>query len=774
MKNIKRFFYTLIITVCVCLVPSCKNPFEPPARSTSETGIFSLKTGELYNGRTILPTTIQSTFAVYTLIFSSDGKDDVSVDRTNANLTDPVTLHTGTWSLAVTAFMDSEKTNPAARGSLDGIVITAGATTSRSLELKPFIEAGATGTFSWNIDYPSEVTAISMTIIPLDTLTGTLEQTLYFKGGTPIVSGNNYASPLSLNTGYYCVQFNLSNGIHDAGRVEYLHVYKNMASQFTYTFTQDHFTIYSVTSGEDSGPGSLRYAIANAASDSTILIEDNIETIELLSRLEINKNLTITANGVIITRDSAWTQENNTSQLLGITGASAEVSINRIHFKDGRAASYGAAIHNQGNLLLESCIFSGNTTSSLSASGGAIYNQTGTLNVKACTFYGNSTAYRGGVFYLHSGALILTGNLFYDNSSAASGGPVVYQADGTATSFGYNVVNMALGTGTTECGWSPATGDKEIESLPLSIETFKPLAGGVAVNVIAALPAGYPTIDFYGAQIIDGAAAGAVQSTAFDTRPGLSGLVVITGTFQTGQNLFADITGLNGSGTISYYWMRGTTLIGSNSNTYTVQSADAGSAITVTVVRSDNSGSVTSMPTQVIVFPPLTGTVSISGTAKLGYSLTADTGALGGSGEISYQWKRDGATAVGANSSTYTLQDTDLGSTITVTVTRAENSGSITSSATAAVIYPTLTGSVSITGTAQVGQTLTANTASLGGTGTISYQWRRGTTTNITGATNSTYVIGPSDAGRTLRARVTFADQNNSITSAATNTVTRR
>jgi len=77
--------------------------------------------------------------------------------------------------------------------------------------------------------------------------------------------------------------------------------------------------------------------------------------------------------------------------------------------------------------------------------------------------------------------------------------------------------------------------------------------------------------------------------------------------------------------------------------------------------------------------PVLTGTVSITGTAEVGQTLTVNTSNLGGSGVITFQWIRDGSTVIGSGS-TYIIQTADVGSTITVNVTRADNSGSITSS----------------------------------------------------------------------------------------------
>jgi hypothetical protein len=83
--------------------------------------------------------------------------------------------------------------------------------------------------------------------------------------------------------------------------------------------------------------------------------------------------------------------------------------------------------------------------------------------------------------------------------------------------------------------------------------------------------------------------------------------------------------------------------------------------------------------------PRLTGTVSIIGTAQVGWGLYADIDSLGGSGKISYQWKRNG-TLVNDRIDNYWVQPADVGYTITVTVTRSDNSGSVTSNPTDVVI----------------------------------------------------------------------------------------
>jgi len=52
---------------------------------------------------------------------------------------------------------------------------------------------------------------------------------------------------------------------------------------------------------------------------------------------------------------------------------------------------------------------------------------------------------------------------------------------------------------------------------------------------------------------------------------------------------------------------------------------------------------------------------------------------LGGSGVINYQWMRSGVIINGADSNTYTVQSTDVGSIFTLIVSRSDNSGFVTS-----------------------------------------------------------------------------------------------
>ena len=104
-------------------------------------------------------------------------------------------------------------------------------------------------------------------------------------------------------------------------------------------------------------------------------------------------------------------------------------------------------------------------------------------------------------------------------------------------------------------------------------------------------------------------------SDPIKTPPTLSGTVNIVGSPHVGQTLTADTEALDGSGTISYQWKRGITNIGTNSNSYIAQSTDVGAPIFVTVTRSSNTGSITSIETNPITISATFNSVTANGSA---------------------------------------------------------------------------------------------------------------------------------------------------------------
>ena len=192
-----------------------------------------------------------------------------------------------------------------------------------------------------------------------------------------------------------------------------------------------------------------------------------------------------------------------------------------------------------------------------------------------------------------------------------------------------------------------------------------------------------------------------------------------------------------------------------------------------------------------------TGTPTISGTAQVDETLTADvSGIIDADGltnvSYSHQWIRNDGTNdadIGSQTgSTYTLTDEDVGKSIKVKVSftdDADHEETLTSAATGVVAAKPnspATGAPTITGTARVGQTLTVLTNSItdedGLTNvSYSYQWIRndGTTdTDMEDATDSAYTPPVRHVGKSIKVRVTFtddADNQESLTSEATDTV---
>ncbi|MCX7248326.1 MAG: hypothetical protein NTX31_11725 [Burkholderiales bacterium] len=269
-----------------------------------------------------------------------------------------------------------------------------------------------------------------------------------------------------------------------------------------------------------------------------------------------------------------------------------------------------------------------------------------------------------------------------------------------------------------------------------------------------------------------------------------TGAVTISGAATQGQTLTATNTlaDTDGLGTLTYQWKAGGNAIsGATGSTLTLTEAQVGKVITVTASYTDGYGTaeaVTSSASTAVanVNDSPTGSVTISGTATQGQTLTAGNTLADpdGIGNIAYQWKSNGVASNAATASTFALTEGQVGKTITVTASYTDGHGtaeSVTSTATAAVanVNDAPTGSVTITGTPTQGQTLTlANTlADLDGLGTFSYQWKSDGAA-ITGQTLSSLTLSQAQVGKAITVAVSYTDGHGaaeSIVSKATNAV---
>jgi 6-phosphogluconolactonase (cycloisomerase 2 family) len=143
--------------------------------------------------------------------------------------------------------------------------------------------------------------------------------------------------------------------------------------------------------------------------------------------------------------------------------------------------------------------------------------------------------------------------------------------------------------------------------------------------------------------------------------------------------------------------------------------------------------------------PPF-GTVIISGTTERGQTLTADTSGLAdadGLGAFSYQWRRGGTGIAGATTSTYTLVQADVGSTMDVVVSYTDGAGmaeSVTSAPTGTVqAIPQFTLNVATTGPGT--GSLSSNPAGVDCNSDCTQDYDRGTSVTLTPAADSGSVL---------------------------------
>ena len=287
-----------------------------------------------------------------------------------------------------------------------------------------------------------------------------------------------------------------------------------------------------------------------------------------------------------------------------------------------------------------------------------------------------------------------------------------------------------------------------------------------------------------------------------------TGAPTISGTAQVGKTLTADTSGIadeDGLDNVSYsyQWIRSdgsndTDIEGEKSSTYTLVPADQGKTIKVKVSFTDDANNVetlTSAATAAVAAAdnhPATGLPTISGTVQVDQTLTADTSGIADEDGLtnvpySYQWIAGGSDIDGATGSNHTLTTSQQGQTVQVRVSFTDdrnNAETLTSAATATVVAKpntAPTGLPIISGRVQVGETLMASTSGIADqdgldNATFSYQWQADDSA-ITDATGSTYTLVPADRGKTIKVKVSFADDANNLetlTSAAMAAVAAR
>ncbi len=239
--------------------------------------------------------------------------------------------------------------------------------------------------------------------------------------GTPSVAGGVTSAVMAMQsaTGICTIDAN------QAGNRNY-----NAAAQQQSSATATAATTggtFMVTNTNDSGFGSLRDAMANAASGDTINFSLAYPaTITLASTLSINTSLTISGPGA----SNVAISGNNAVQVFSISGGTT-VNISGVTIENGNSGgNFGGGFENGGTLTLTNSTVSGNSASSV----GGIYNY-GTLTLTNSTVSGNSVSNDvGGI--LNQGTLTLSNSTVSSNFASDDGGGI------------YNYGTLTLGNST--------------------------------------------------------------------------------------------------------------------------------------------------------------------------------------------------------------------------------------------------------------------------------------------------------------------------------------
>ena len=109
----------------------------------------------------------------------------------------------------------------------------------------------------------------------------------------------------------------------------------------------------------------------------------------------------------------------------------SNVVVNNSRFLSNKAKSYGAAIDNSGNMIVENCLFNKNQ-----ATGAPAIDNGGNLTVINSNFTNNKASKNGGAIDT-KGLMSVTGCIFTKNSAAAEGGAIISRGDSNITNSSF-------------------------------------------------------------------------------------------------------------------------------------------------------------------------------------------------------------------------------------------------------------------------------------------------------------------------------------------------
>ncbi len=270
------------------------------------------------------------------------------------------------------------------------------------------------------------------------------------------VNGTNLGAPVTLNT--LGIASSPSTTLQTLGTYTITAVFSSATSNFVSSSTSTGSTVQVVTpqglvvtNANDSGPGSLRAAIATAdmSSGDTITFAPALagQTIHLTtvgdstddgsSALEITTAMTIDASAAPgLTIAGPGTTGSSAFRIFLVNAPLGDtLSLKSATITGGDAAGDGGGLFDSdGTTVLTNVAISGN---SASGDGGGLASYGGTTTLIDCTVTGNSAFGGGGLATYSQGTTTLTGSSVSGNSASYAGGGVLN--DGSTTLSGCTI-----------------------------------------------------------------------------------------------------------------------------------------------------------------------------------------------------------------------------------------------------------------------------------------------------------------------------------------------
>lgn len=275
---------------------------------------------------------------------------------------------------------------------------------------------------------------------PTTTFTQVLQATVKDAGGNPLPGVKVvFTAPTSGASGLFASRLPTDTAITNSNGVAISAAFTASAITGSYVVTASvngvpsaNFNLtnycpssFIVTSGADSGPGSLRSLLGYACPGVTITFDQSVKLIQLTSgELPVSRAVSIVGPGA----GKLTISGNNNSRIFNIAaGALNTVNISGLTITNGlpNATSFlggGGVLVNTGTVNLTDCVISACDASlTYFGEGGAIDNEGGTLIVNRCAIINNSAYADGGGITQYAGTLTISNSTVAGNSVSALG-----------------------------------------------------------------------------------------------------------------------------------------------------------------------------------------------------------------------------------------------------------------------------------------------------------------------------------------------------------------